>query len=550
MNKKEKKIYFLPLGGSGEIGMNLNLYGYGDDWIIVDCGVSFRDSETPGADVFMPDISAIEKNRLNIKGMIITHAHEDHIGAVHYLWPFIKCPVYTTPFSAYLLKQRLVEAGLEEKVKLITIQTQSKFNIASFNIEFINISHSILEPNALLIKAGESRILHTGDWKIDDNTNIGTKTDEKRLREIGNEGVLAIICDSTNAKVEGYSGSEGSLKKGLKKAISNCKGMVFVASFASNLERVVSVANIGKELNRNIGLIGRSMWRMTDAAKAVGYITNDINFYKEKELSKLKRSESLAICTGSQGEPLGALSRIIDDNHRFFSFNKGDRVVFSSRIIPGNEKVINKLINKLIHRGVEVIIPKNNDIHVSGHPAEEELKIMYNWIKPKIALPVHGEAMHIQAHANLAKKMQVPEVLEPQNGFLIQLYPGKAKVIKKTETGKMAVDGKSIISTDSKVFSYRKKMLFNGVILITILVDSTGGLYRYPRAVFTGVKEELKKEDIRNFEAFVNELVENFIPFLEKNDNDLCLSIKKKSKKYTIAKFSKDPLVEVDILRL
>ncbi len=379
----KKNVYFLPLGGSGEIGMNFNMYGYNDEWIIIDCGVTFKDHQVLGADVFMPDIEVIKANRYKVVGMIITHAHEDHIGAVHHLWPYLKCPIYLTPFSAYLLKQRLIDVGLLDKVKLNIVQKESQFAIGSFKLELINISHSILEPNSVLISAGEKKIFHTGDWKLDDSPTIGSKTNSKRLKQIGKIGVNTIVCDSTNANVSGVSGSEKSIEVGLDKYIKNYKGRIFITMFASNVERILTLIRLAKNNKRDVGLIGRSMWRMTNAAEEVGYLDKNIGILNDKNLRKIEDNNFLAICTGSQGEPLGALNRIINDMHNHLSFKKGDRVIFSSRMIPGNEVGINNLINKLIYKGVDVVIPKFNNIHVSGHPAKQELETMYSWIKPK-----------------------------------------------------------------------------------------------------------------------------------------------------------------------
>ena len=462
------KIYFLPLGGTGEIGMNFNMYCYQNEWLIVDCGVTFKDAIAIGSDVFMPSIEAISKYNFKIKGMLITHAHEDHIGAVHHLWPYLKCPIYLTPFSAYLLKQRLIDQGILNDVKLNVVEKESKFSIGKFKLELFNISHSILEPNSVLISMGDKKIFHTGDWKIDEKPNIGSYTDSEKFIDIGSRGIDTIVCDSTNANVQGFSGSEFSLEKQLSRLIKESKKRIFISMFASNVERILTIINLAKKYGRHVGLVGRSMWRMTDAAKKVGYLDASINLLSEKNLRDVPDDKFLAICTGSQGEPLGALNRLASDNHSYLSLKKNDTIIFSSRKIPGNEVSINNLMNKLIYKGVDIITPKNNDIHVSGHPAQEELKLMYSWIKPKKAIPVHGEALHISEHAKIAIEKGVSKVLKIKNGYLVDIS-NEGKVIKEIENGKVALNGNELIPTDSNFFKERKKMLYNGVVSINIL---------------------------------------------------------------------------------
>ena len=450
------KIYFLPLGGTGEIGMNFNMYCYQNEWLIVDCGVTFKDATAIGSDVFMPSIEAISKYNFKIKGMLITHAHEDHIGAVHHLWPYLKCPIYLTPFSAYLLKQRLIDQGILNDVKLNVVEKESKFSIGKFKLELFNISHSILEPNSVLISMGDKKIFHTGDWKIDEKPNIGSYTDSEKFIDIGSRGIDTIVCDSTNANVQGFSGSEFSLEKQLSRLIKMSKKRIFISMFASNVERILTIINLAKKYGRQVGLVGRSMWRMTDAAKKVGYLDASINLLSEKNLRDVPDDKFLAICTGSQGEPLGALNRLASDNHSYLSLKKNDTIIFSSRKIPGNEVSINNLMNKLIYKGVDIITPKNNDIHVSGHPAQEELKLMYSWIKPKKAIPVHGEALHISEHAKIAIEKGVSKVLKIKNGYLVDIS-NEGKVIKEIENGKVALNGNELIPTDSNFFKERKK---------------------------------------------------------------------------------------------
>ena len=541
------KIYFLPLGGTGEIGMNFNMYCYQNEWLIVDCGVTFKDASAIGSDVFMPSIEAISKYNFKIKGMLITHAHEDHIGAVHHLWPYLKCPIYLTPFSAYLLKQRLIDQGILNDVQLNVVEKESKFSIGKFKLELFNISHSILEPNSVLISMGDKKIFHTGDWKIDEKPNIGSYTDSEKFIDIGSRGIDTIVCDSTNANVQGYSGSESSLEKQLSKLIKMSKKRIFISMFASNVERILTIINLAKKYGRQVGLVGRSMWRMTDAAKKVGYLDASINLLSEKDLRDVPDDKFLAICTGSQGEPLGALNRLASDNHSYLSLKKNDTIIFSSRKIPGNEVSINNLMNKLIYKGVDIVTPKNNDIHVSGHPAQEELKLMYSWIKPKKAIPVHGEALHISEHAKIAIEKGVSKVLKIKNGYLVDIS-NDGKVVKEIENGKVALNGNELIPTDSNFFKERKKMLYNGVVSINILVTNTGDLFELPRIKFLAVLNHIENSLLQKLSEFIEELLNPHIPLYVSKENQVKTYLIKKIKKYIENNFHKNPSIILDII--
>ena len=545
---KKENIYFLPLGGTGEIGMNFNMYCYNNEWLIVDCGVTFKDHLIQGSEVFMPNIDVIKEQKLNIRGMLITHAHEDHIGAVHHLWPYIKCPIYLTPFSAYLLKQRLIDKGILDDVELNVVNKEASFMVGKFELQLINISHSILEPNSVLIKMGKKKIFHTGDWKIDEKPNIGSITNKNKLKEIGKKGVDTIVCDSTNANVKGVSGSENSIEDGLSKLIKGTKNRIFITMFASNVERILTIINLARKHGRQVGLIGRSMWRMTDAARKVGYLNENINILSEKNLRNLNDSNFLAICTGSQGEPLGALNRIIDDKHSHLSFKKNDRVIFSSRMIPGNEIGINNLMNKLIYKGVEIITPKNKNIHVSGHPAEEELSLMYSWIKPNMSIPVHGEAIHIDAHANVAKLNGVKNIVKIKNGALVDITSDAGKVVQILKHGKVALNGEELIPTDSVFFKERKKMLYNGTVNINILISATGDLLELPRIKFLAVLNELSENKLLLFSEYIEEQLSLYIPFKRSKENEVKEFLLKKIKKYLENNFYKNPSIILDII--
>ena len=548
--KRIDEIFFLPLGGSGEIGMNFNMYGYKKQWLIIDCGVTFRDPETLGSEIFMPNLKTIMQENMKISGLFITHAHEDHIGAVQHLWPVLKCPIYTTPFSAHLLKQRLIDAGILDKVKLVVINKESKFSVGSFDLELINVNHSIVEPNAILIKCGNKKILHTGDWKLDDQPNIGNKTNIKKLKQIGKSGVHALVCDSTNANVEGVSGSENDLLKGFSKNIKNFPNRIFFTMFASNVERLNNIINLSKKLNREVGLIGRSMWRMFKAAKDTGYINLNTNVLSERNMKNVQKNKFLAICTGSQGEPLGALNRMADGIHPHINFFKGDRVIFSSRRIPGNEYSINNLINKLIEKEVEIILPREKDIHVSGHPAIEELKNMYSWIMPKIAIPIHGEASHIKSHYDLAKKIGVKDVVETNNGHCINIGGEKSNLVNKFFTGRVALNGEEIVPVDSSIFKERKKMLYNGVISVNFIVSETGDLQELPRIKMLAVYSEMDKKNLKDMSYYLHEQIKELIPLKMNKEDSTKEFLRKKLKKYISNNFYKTPSIIIDIIYL
>ncbi len=442
--KPTDELVFLPLGGSGEIGMNLNAYGYGppDDrkWIIVDIGVTFGGIETPGVELILPDATFLEGERDNILGIVLTHAHEDHIGALPWLWPKLRAPVYATPFTAALLRYKLKERGLLEKVKLTEIPLKGDLTLGPFEIEFVTLTHSIPEPNGLAIRTPLGLVWHTGDWKIDPDPLIGEVTDVATLRAMADEGVLAMVCDSTNVFVEGSAGSEADVRVRLTEVIAECKGRVAVTAFASNVARVETVIHAAKAAGRTVCLVGRSMHRIVAAAQSVGLLADSPAFIDESEAGSLPDENILFLCTGSQGEARAALSRIASGEHRHVSLRAGDTVIFSSRIIPGNETEIFALQNKLMERHIEVITDKDEDVHVSGHPCRDELRQMYQWARPRIAIPVHGERRHLLEHEKFAHEMQVQQAIAPNNGDLIRLAPGPAKVIDEVPAGRLYLD--------------------------------------------------------------------------------------------------------------
>ena len=431
---KKEEFIFCPLGGSGEIGMNMNLFAYGNSenkkWIIVDIGVTFADDTVPGIDLIYPDPGFIVDKKEDLLGLVLTHAHEDHIGAIAHIWPKLKCNIYATPFTSVLINEKFKEKKINIGNKLKIVELNGKVKLGPFSIEFVTLTHSILEPNGLSIETAAGTVLHTGDWKCDPNPLIGEAINEKKLKQIGESGVLAMICDSTNVFSPGRAGSESDVRKSLLKIMEKIQNRIIVTSFASNVARMESIFYCAEKTGRKIALVGRSMHRIYKAARQCGYLRNLIDPLDPREAKKISRKKILYLCTGSQGEPYGAMMRISNFNHPDVSIESGDTVIFSSKIIPGNEKKLFKLHNQLVKNGIEVISEENEFVHVSGHPNREDLKDMYNWVKPRSVIPVHGEHRHMIEHINFAKEMQVPYPVQVENGDVVQLYPGdKPKVV-------------------------------------------------------------------------------------------------------------------------
>ncbi len=490
---KSDELVFLPLGGSNEIGMNLNAYGFGPDgdrkWIVVDVGVTFAGEEgIPGVDLILPDPEFLETNKDDILAIVLTHAHEDHIGAMGWLWPRFPAPVYATPFTAHLLRDKLRERGIERKVPLHEVPLKHRFQIGPFDIEYVTLTHSIAEPNGLAIHTPLGTVMHTGDWKIDIDPLIGEQTDSARIRQIGDDGVLAMICDSTNVFSDGEAGSEAGVRDGLFEAIAEQKGKVAVACFASNVARILSTVEAATAAGRSVSLIGRSMLRITGAAKAVGLL-QDATFIEPEMARHLPDNKLLYLCTGSQGEPRAALARIAEGNHPFVTLGRGDTCLFSSREIPGNERAILELQNKLAMRGVYIITGKDRHIHVSGHPCRDELRAMYEMVRPQIAIPTHGEQRHLMEHAKFALSLQVPEALAVKNGDMIRLAPGPAVVIDEVPNGRLLVDGDAIIAADSDTIRDRIRLGEHGYVMVSIAIDAKGRIKAGPDVRARGLSE-------------------------------------------------------------
>ena len=462
-------LYFLPLGGSGEIGMNLNLYSYDNKWLMVDLGVTFGNQL--GIEVIMPDTQFIEERRDDLLGLVLTHGHEDHLGAVPYLWSRLKCPIYTTPFTAALVRGKLRDVGLVQETELVEVPIGGDIQLGPFEIEFIPLTHSIPEPNALAIKTPVGTVIHSGDWKLDPNPLVGKLADEKRLQELGDEGVLALVCDSTNVFVEGRTESEGEVRQSLIELVSKLSGRVAIALFASNVARMETCALAAATNGRQPVLVGRSLTRIYQAARETGYLLNVPEFIDEDQAASLPRDKVMILCTGSQGEPRAALSRIAEKSHPRIKLAKGDTVIFSSRKIPGNESAISQLQNKLQSQGIDVISAGDEFVHVSGHPARDELRDMYKLIRPQIIVPVHGEQIHMHEQAKLAQETGVPKAIVPFNGSLIRLTPGEPEIIEEVPSGRLGLDGKNIVPLHSTHFRERDRLSLDGLAAITFVID-------------------------------------------------------------------------------
>ena len=475
---KQDELVFLPLGGSSEIGMNLNAYGFGPahdrKWIIVDVGVTFGDLSTPGVDVITPDPTFLEGE--TILGIVLTHAHEDHIGALGWLWPRIKAPLYATPFTAYLIREKLRDANLLDQVEMNEVPLGGTVNLGPFACEFVTLTHSIPEPNGLSISTPLGRVLHTGDWKIDDEPITGARTDADAIRRMGDEGVLAMVCDSTNVFVEGTAGSESEVREALTDLIRSLpNGKIAVACFASNVARLDSVIRAAEAAGRRVALAGRSMHRITAAAKHVGLLSDVAPFLSDDEAQVWPGDKILYLCTGSQGEPRAALSRVAEGTHPHLKMGKGDHCIFSSRVIPGNELAIGRLQDKLADRGVRLYTEKDHPgIHVSGHPCREELRQMYAWARPRIAVPTHGQRRHLIEHANLALDLQVPETVTPRNGEMVRLAPGQAEIIDEVPSGRLYVDGGMLVTEAGEAIRERRHAANNGVLVVSFALDKRG----------------------------------------------------------------------------
>jgi len=549
----QDELLFLPLGGAGEIGMNLNLYGYGpagnETWLMVDLGVTFSDGALPGVDVILPDPTFIEERRERLAGLVLTHAHEDHIGAVQYLWPRLKCPIYATPFTLSVLRRKLAETDFLDDMEIIEVPLGGQFEIGPFRMELITLTHSIPEPNAIAITTPAGTVMHTGDWKFDPDPVIGPAADEAALKRFGDAGVLAIVCDSTNVFTPGQSGSEADIFDNLSALIGECTGKVAVACFATNVARLETIARAAGANGRDVVLAGRSLLRITDAARENGYLQDVPAFLAEEDAGYLPDDKSLIICTGSQGEPRAALSRIAAGDHRRITLGPGDTVIFSSRMIPGNEPAINRLQDQLVRGGVRVVTAKDRMIHVSGHPARDELTRMYQHVRPKIAVPVHGELRHLVAHAELARQCQVPEAFVIENGMALKLGPGEPGIVDTVPSGRLAVNGNRVVDTDGEAVRGRIRAMWNGFAVVTIAVGA-GGLNGEPEISTSGLFDEDDDPALDGVRLAVRDALAKLSPKALRDDELVVETARIAARRTFRLAVDKRPVTRVHLVRL
>ncbi len=548
MDAANTDLAFLPLGGTGEIGMNLNLYRSGGKWLAVDCGMGFGGSENPEVDIMVPDPTYIAERRDQLVGLVITHAHEDHIGAVAWLWPQLRCPIYATPFAASVLRRKLGEARLLQDVKITVIQPGARFRLAPFDLQFIRMAHSIPESQALAIRTSAGLVLHTGDWKLDSEPLVGPPTDEAALRALGDEGVLAMVCDSTNAMVEGTSGSEGDVRRSLTDLIASLRGRIAVTCFASNVARVESIAMAARAAGRSVAIVGRSLRNLDGTARECGYLKGIAPFLGEDDVADIHDDRLVMLITGSQGEPRSALARVAMDTHPRVELGEGDTVIFSSRVIPGNERAIGTVQDNLVRRGVNLLTDGEHHLHVSGHPARDELKRMYEFVRPRFTVPVHGEWRHLSAHAALAQDLGVKPILI-EDGDILSMSPGRPEVIDSAPVGRLVVDGNRLVPLQGGVMGARRRMLFNGVAIASLAVDEAGKVRGVPRLSAPGLFDPEDPETARIAGEFAHAIAD--LPSnLRRDDASLIEAAKAALRKSLGRRLQKRPLVDVHLLRV
>ena len=541
-------LAFLPLGGTGEIGMNLNLYRCDGQYLAIDCGIGFGGNELPEADVIMPDPAYIAERRDKLLGLVITHAHEDHVGAVAHLWRQLRCPVYATPFTAAVLRRKLTEAHLVNEVRLHVIPPGGSFELGPFRLQFLRVAHSTPEAQALAIRTPYGTVVHTGDWKLDPHPLVGPPTDEAAFSALGDEGVLAMVCDSTNALVEGHSGSEGDVRRSLATLIKSIEGRIAVTCFASNVARVESVAVAARDCGRSVALVGRSLRNLETAARETGYLSTIPQFVSEDAANDVPDGNLLILITGSQGEARSALARVAADTHPNIALGEGDTVIFSSRMIPGNEKAIGAVQDNLVRRGVRVMTDDDHMVHVSGHPARDELRRLYRLVRPQYAVPVHGEWRHLSAHAALAQELgATPLILE--NGDILSLYPGRPSVTDSAPVGRLALDGNRVVPLQGGVMAARRRMLFNGVVVGSLAVDATGRIMGQARVTAPGLFEPEDPETERLGRDFGAAVADLPAP-LRRDNSALQDAARAALRKIVGRKLGKKPMVDVHLLRV
>ena len=548
MNALSGDLAFIPLGGTGEIGMNLNVYRCDDALLAVDCGIGFAGRDNPEVEIMVPDPAWLAERRDRLVGLVITHAHEDHLGAVVHLWRQFRCKVFATPFAATVLTRKLTEAGMLHEVPLVVTQPRARFRLGPFDCEFLPVAHSVPESQALAIRTRHGIVLHTGDWKLDPDPLVGPRTDEDAFARLGEEGVLAMVCDSTNAMVEGHSGSEADVRRNLAALIRGMKGRVAVTGFASNVARLESIALAGRAAGRQVSLFGRSLRNIEAAARECGYLKSIPPFVPEEEAGYLPDDEILLICTGSQGEPRSAMAKIAEDTHPNIALGEGDTVIFSSRRIPGNERAIQRVQDGLVRRGCKVMTDEDHMVHVSGHPARDELKRLYALVKPRFAVPVHGEWRHMQEHAALATECgATPFLIE--DGDVLRLSGNRPEIAAAVPVGRLAVDGERLVPMDGSILAARRRMMFNGAVMASLAMDAQGRVLGVPQVSAPGLFDGDEADAAAVAEDLRRALLD--LPSaLRREDEQVREAVRGIVRKAIGRRLRKRPTVEVHLLRV
>jgi len=548
----DRELVFIPLGGAGEIGMNLSLYGYDGRFLMVDCGITFADERAPGVDVLVPDPAFIAARAGALDGIVLTHAHEDHLGAVAYLWEKLRCPVYATPFAGGLLRQKLVDAGLEGRVPLREVPCGGGVDVGPFTVSFIPLAHSIPETHALAIRTAAGTVLHASDWKLDPAPLIGPVTDEAALRRVGADGVIALVCDSTNVMVDGHTGSEGALRDSLIEVVGRCRERVAATCFASNIARIETFIRAAQANDRHVALVGRSLWKLTEIARDCGYLADCPDFIDSYDIGHLPRDKVLMVVTGSQGEPRAALSRIASDDHPDVALEAGDTVIFSSREIPGNERAIGRVHNALARRGVEVITERDGFVHVSGHPARDELKTLYGWVDPPLLVPIHGEMRHLSEHLRFARECGIPNAVMAENGAVLRLHPGPAEIVDHVETGRLAVDGKRLVPVEGEILRARRRVGFNGAAVATLVLDRKGALRDDPQVFLPGLLDGMDEDTgiLDEICDAIEDAVAALPPKRRRDDEEVAEAARRAVRRVARARLGRRPATQIHVVRV
>lgn len=547
----KESLVFIPLGGVTGIGQNFFLYGYKGKWLVVDCGMGFPGEHFPGVEVLLPDPAFIAEHKKDIVGLVITHGHEDHIGAIPYLWPDLQCPIYATPFTAELIEDKLDEFGLTGRVQLEIVEQGALLELPPFEVEFIPVNHSIPEPSMLAIRTKEGTIVHTGDWKFDSSPIIGDTTNIEALKELGRQGVLALVSDSTNIFSEKEEKTERDVRDSLTEIFKSAPSRIIITCFASNVGRMESIYRAAHAAGRQVCLMGRSFWRIDSAARAAGYMKDIPPFLTEEEAAEIDRNKIVYICTGSQGEPYSALSKLASPRPApgQLTLDSQDIVIFSSRVIPGNELAIAALQKRLLMSGCTIITDREKLVHVSGHPARDSMKKLYEYLKPQIAIPVHGEPMYIVEHKKLAEEWGAGMSIIVEEGDVLELNDGDPEIIGEVPVGCLAVDGKKIVSLGSDVLKKRRKMIEGGTVVGTVVVDKKGHVLGEPQISSFGLLDT-DPDDLEKLVQLIKDHVDE-MPTDQKQDDSLVKeTVRLTIRRFITEQFGKKPLIEIHLVRV